>query len=737
MHKTSITATSQKIYNLLFRKRAKEALDQLALMVKETHNSDLIDAHYNSEMTYKSLLRYTVEGFTDPERQQVYNRLLADIYRLTDRVTDFLQTRDGTGWLFETRRRLNALAESGLAGVFEDYLKESDHFAVASTVDADTGIPPVLDNLVRQLFEVMATQPRLTQHREPIRNILFGDDYLWPWQSLMTSALTINLLTSFQEANLQLLFDLCRHPHLQIKQRAFTGLLLVLFKYDQRLPLLPSVTTRIKELNDLFSSQMIQTILIQIIRTRETEKLTKRMNEEIIPEVARMQPNLRKKLDLDNILGEKFMEDKNPDWSNLFSDSPELMDKLEELSKLQMEGADLFLSTFKMLKHFPFFNEIHHWFLPFFYPNPIVNNALKEEKGPLADKDLLTSMADSGILCNSDKYSLIMSIPHMPSMQKEMMGKMFGAEIEAMKEVETSDRLVDPEKKALAISNQYIQDLYRFFRLHPRKSSFDDPFSWPMDFHNKWFLSLLAPGDNLALKLGEYLFEKDYYAEALEVYNKEITSGQPDKQKLQKLAFCHQQLGHYEQALKFYLQADLFGEAQVWNLKKIALCYRYLKNPEKALEYYKAAENMDADNLHTQVSIGDCLLELKEYEEALKYYFKVEYLDPKNHKVWRPIAWCSFVLGKFDQAGKYSEKAIQISPNRHDYMNLGHTLWCRGSRKEALDHYLKSMKETGTTLSEFINSFTEDQPILIQHGVDETDIPIMLDQLRYYLEEGS
>ncbi len=711
-------------------------MDHLSEMVKESHNSDLIDAHYNNEMTYKSLLRYTIEGFTDPERQKVYNHLLVDLYKLTDRVGDFLMTRDGSGWLFETRRRLNALPEQEVSDLFQNFFTEADRFMVASAIDINTSIPPVLETLLARLFEVIATQPQLANQNEPIRKILFGGDFFWPWQSLMTSALTINLLTSFQEANLQLLFDLCRHPNLQTRQRAVTGLLMVLFKYDQRLPLLPKVTSRINELNDHFSLSMLQTILIQIIRTRETEKLNKKMNEEIIPEVARMQPNLRKKLDLDNILGDKFMEDKNPDWSNLLSDSPELMSKLEELSKLQMEGADLFLSTFKMLKHFPFFNEIHHWFLPFYYPNPIVNDALKGETGPLGDPDLLTSMGESGILCNSDKYSLIMSIPHMPPIQKEMMGKMFGAEIEAMKEAESGDRLVDPEKEALSISNQYIQDLYRFFRLHPRKNSFDDPFSWPLDFHNKWFPALLSPDENLVLKLGEYLFEKDYYQEALEVYFKEVTTGEPNKQNLQKLAYCHQQLGHYESALKFYLQADLFGDAQVWNLKKIALCYRYLKNPEKALEYYKAAEQTDADNLHTQVSIGDCLLELKAYDEALKYYFKVEYLDPKNQKVWRPIAWCSLVLGKFEQAAKYSQKAIDKAPNHHDYMNMGHTLWCKGARKEALEYYLKSIRQADTTLADFITAFIEDRPILIQHGVDETDIPIMLDQLRYYLEEN-
>jgi tetratricopeptide (TPR) repeat protein len=725
----------EQVCRLLADKRVKEALDMLAEMVKETHNSDLIDGLYNIEMTYKSLLRYTVEGFTDPERQEVYNHLLLDIYKLADGIVDALLTRSGQGWIFDARRYLNSLPPEQRHVIVDNYLKEADQYKVSYTAESERALPYQLEKSLDGLFEMIATVPDFqVGQEEKIKKIFFGDTFFWPWQSVMVSALTLNLLASFRENNLELLFDLCSHENKQVKQRAFTGLLFVLFKYDNRLPLMPSVVQRIRDLNGEFSSGMIQTILIQIIRTRETEKLTKKMNEEIIPEVARIQPNLRKKLDLDNLLGDSFSEDKNPDWEDLFSDSPDLMDKLEELSRLQMEGADLFMSTFKMLKHFPFFNEMHHWFLPFFYPNPLVQDVLKDESGPFNDSDMLSSMADSGVLCNSDKYSLIISIPQMPQMQKDMMGKMFGGEIEAMHEVELSEELIDPEKKELFISNQYIQDLYRFFKVHPQKQSFDDPFEWKIDFHNKWFLNLLAPGENIALKLGEYLFGKNYFDEAAQVYLREMQKDTPEKQIIQKLAYCYQQQGDYEQALHHYLQADLYGDPQVWNLKKIALCYRYLKNADKALEYYKMSEQQKPDDLHTQVSVGHCLLELKQFDEALKYYFKVEYLAPDNHKVWRPIAWCSLVEGKMEQARKYCEKAIDENPTQHDFMNMGHITWCMGNRKEALNWYLQSIRHKDASLKEFPGAFAEDQPILIKHGVDAADIPIMLDQLRYYLE---
>ena len=51
-------------------------------------------------------------------------------------------------------------------------------------------------------------------------------------------------------------------------------------------------------------------------------------------------------------------EDKNPEWETFFKESPDVYNKLEEFTNLQMEGADVFLGAFAMLKQFDFFNEI-------------------------------------------------------------------------------------------------------------------------------------------------------------------------------------------------------------------------------------------------------------------------------------------------------------------------------------------------------------------------------------------
>lgn len=87
------------------------------------------------------------------------------------------------------------------------------------------------------------------------------------------------------------------------------------------------------------------------------------MREEIIPEMLKNVSSMRNmKFGFEESDEEK--DDRNPDWENVFEHSA-LGDKLREMNELQMEGADVYMSTFAPLKNFPFFKEPHNWFYPF------------------------------------------------------------------------------------------------------------------------------------------------------------------------------------------------------------------------------------------------------------------------------------------------------------------------------------------------------------------------------------
>ena len=386
-----------------------------------------------------------------------------------------------------------------------------------------------------------------------------------------------------------------------------------------------------------------------------------------------------------------------------------------------------------MLKLFPFFNDLPNWFMPFFTENPEIGKVI-ESTDEISNR-FLSAINKAPILCNSDKYSFCFSLQNLPKENREFMAEGMNAEMNQFNEIQDDEELTDPGKKAGFISNQYIQDLYRFYKLFPRKKDFEDIFDWRFDFHNKIAIGdILKEDDKVLRNIAEYYFSKNHFKEAAEIFTW-LLETEKNGELFQKLGFCYQKTGNFKKALEEYKKADLFESNKLWNYKKIAYCYRNLKKPEKALEYYQLAESLDEENLNIQMNIGHCFLELERFDEALKCYFKVEYLAPGNKNVRRPIAWCSFVTGKKEQAEKYFQKVINDSPGKHDLMNMGHVQWSMGKRKEALEYYKKSIAQKDFTENEFFEIFEEDLHILLEQGVEKDDVSIMLDQLRYFVEE--
>lgn len=718
------------ICNYLSHKNIKDSLDVLQVLVKESQNGDLIDNHYNIEFTYKNILKYTVEGISDPERQKIYNHLVRDVYHLADKVADLLLSKYSGELIYEIRNKYDVESFQSIIGEINTLWSSIE---LQKVVDPTAENKPEFHRLINDLFHIIWSYSTIGNNNKELLSQLFkSNTFPVHYKSVLIGGINLSLMNAYSYDYMQLLLELSDHPQDEVSGRAIVALILSLNRYDARLPLYPELYTQLFMMIEEKGLQaVIQSVVIQLIRTRETERISQKLNDEILPEVVKMHPKLKDKLDLDNLISDSLAEGKNPDWEDVFKDSPNLMDKMEELTQWQMEGADVFLSTFKHLKHFSFFNEITNWLLPFYPTQPEVQHALLNEDAVFSNQSLLDGLASSRFLCNSDKYSLILSIPHMPQIQKEMMGQMFSAEIEQMVEMQKDEAMLQANQKKLISSNQFIQDLYRLLKVHPQRHQFDDFFAQKMDFHNRWFYKQLTDDGSLR-EIGEYYFKKNYFNDALEIFDS--LNDKEVEEIVQKKAYCYQQLGNYAEALKCYLQADLIKSESVWNKKKIALCYRHLKNPQMALQYYKEAEKFGPDNLHTQVLIGHCLLELEDFEEALKYYFKVEYLDPGNNKVGRPIAWCSFVLGKFDQAEKYYHKLLVSEKNKHDLINLGHTLWCKKNRKEALSYYQKSIQLANHSLVEFIETFEGDISYLRKHGIESGDIPLMLDQIRYSLE---
>lgn len=73
-------------------------------------------------------------------------------------------------------------------------------------------------------------------------------------------------------------------------------------------------------------------------------------------------------------------------------------------------------------------------------------------------------------------------------------------------------------------------------------------------------------------------------------------------------------------------------------------------------------------------------------------------------------------------------KIIGQKPLAIDYMNAGHVAWAMGDIQKAAALYGKSITANGNR-ERFLEMFRKDEEALLKQGIQEEDIPLMLDLL--------
>jgi tetratricopeptide (TPR) repeat protein len=725
-----------QVFDYISKSRIKDAFDTLEILSNQCRNRDFklqLDGHVD---TYVNMLKYAFEYSDDPQKEKVYNRLVRDIISLADDIKEEIIRSNNLLNYYTLRITPESLAESAIL----DISKMIEQIDLQHETGKETKDLTETDRIynsheykdnIRALFRIIwhADEMKDTEINL-LKKISRSDAVTWYDKCLLVSGLTLSLIRHFDSGKIDLLFSFYESGQMQVWHRALVGLVIGLSFYDRRIEYYPEILQRLKALQGIKQvDKTIEIIIQQFVKARETEKITRKIQHEIIPEMIRIKSKLEEKLDLENLLSSMNSEDKNPEWETFFKDSPDVYHKLEEFTNLQMEGADVFLGAFAMLKQFDFFNELNNWFLPFYKENDYISASFEDNAEGVDLKQLGDGIERSNFLCNSDKYSFCLNIRHMPAFQKSTVMELFNMELKAMNEMALDDELINADAQTKVIITQYFQDLYRFYKLHPLRAEFDDLFKLPVAIYETGFFKRWIDDVNVLRNIGEFFFEKNYFNDALLIFQQLVETNN-NYELFEKIGYCFQQTGEFEKALEYYHKAELLDKNKLWLITRIAGCYKKKGELELAVGYYLEAEKLEPDNLQVEAFLGHIYMEMGDFEKALKYYFKVEYLQPDNHKVYRPISWCSFMLGKFDNASKYLEKSLPQGADKNDYLNLGHVYWCRGDKQKAIENYRLSLKASNMEVDWFSKVLYDDSRYLAVHGIHAIDIPLMIDYIR-------
>ena len=740
MNSTQIKDFIQKTNQLIEKKELKNAFESIEVIAEELHNWKITDKLNELKNNYKYMLHYLIEGSDDPEQEKIYNKLIRDTFKLTIDAAEAAMVSESSELFFEKVRVSSVRSPLSLQEYREEIKKKDDTRSLLSLFEEGEEKKNRAKNneqeherIVSEMFYSIFSAPRANVDEiKAYNNFIFDESIPVDDKSMFISALMLNIMQRFDVRKILFLLECCSHENMQISMRAIISLTPILQQYHSRWHLYPELNSRLALLSDEgFFRRRLLIAIIQFIQSRETEKITKKLTEEILPEMMKLSPIIGKKIKMDEWMGETGMDDKNPEWQKILDDAG-ITDKLEEFSNLQLQGADVFHSTFSNLKSYPFFGEMSNWFLPFSLRQSELQSFISED---IENEGVIKSITNATFICNSDKYSLCFSIMMMPQEYRKMMSSQLGAESEELKNMRDEEFAINPHQEEEAVCKQYVQDLYRFYKVYPRKNDFTDIFAFPLNFHEIDAISSIISLPKNLEKIALYYFEKNHLPEALSAYEILSEIDTNNSEVWQKIGYCKQQLANIDGALKAYLHAELIESNNTWVLRRIAQCYRLLKQPEEALQYYKKLEKLHPDDLNIQLNIGHCYLELKEYEEALKNYFKVEWIDDTNTRVWRSIAWCSFVLHKFDVSQRYYLKIIEdeANTNSQDLLNAGHVELALGNMKEAMRYYSESIGKI-KNIKSFKALLKSDFKELELAGVDLKIIPALLDKIEYDLD---
>lgn len=711
-----------KAASLIDSWRLTEAMDTVGEMLVRAGLGKMTDEVNHLRETYKYMVHYMLEGVPDASRDKVLSDIRDRLLTLSDHAVREEKGKENSD-IYSSALRYNKLRGESIRELMERYSELNSMNALSEAADAeDPSIIREKEAILTSLFDAIFISFGAKSDYRLIVDATqsdYPDDLL---ASQTISALTLAELFYYDKEKLESLLDIYENARTaRIAAKSLLGIFLTIAAHPARVDGNSALKARLSLWNDdIETYRRLRETLRVIVGTRDTERVAAKMKDEVIPELTKIRPELLKSMqDMPAEIDPESMEI-NPEWEELL-DKSGLSKKMQELSEMQNDGADLMMVTFSNLKQFPFFNKVAHWFLPFHSNNTDLNLApeLREVV------EMLSTVGS--MICDSDLYSLALAVSHMPERQRNLVSSQFSAQFAQMKEQmkEDAPKSSTPEFDMEVV--KAVRDLYRFFKLFRNRQDFNDPFRKPINFISLPVIGEMLGDEEVVRLIGEFYFKRGYYREAFPLIKMVLDENPDDPSLWEKYGLCLQAMGKFSDAKDAYTRAMLMKQPTPWLLKRLAQMNRLLNNPVEYADYYEQAVALEPESVPTLMNAGKAWLEADSPSNALKHFYHANYLLPDNIKILRAVAWAELLNGNFVKSADYYAKIIAVSNDREDFLNAGHAAMMTGNLKEAVNFYRLSAEAAP---EEFELDFKTDLPELLKLGLDEKTASIVFDLVK-------
>lgn len=667
------------------------ALNKLdSLLSADTLFAPLRREAANLRETHTFMTNYALAGLADPTRGEMISRLGREISSLASRARRLSRSIDNPTLYYSTLRYEAMQPDSSLPTLADRLLDKSSQLSKMLFVDpqekADRTIRcrTELESIMRRWFRLLwVTYPLSEKDREAIGKILNSDTVTSTVKATTLGALMLGSLEEFDPARVTLVMDKVLDEDKEIAVRATVYLAIMLAMTTDR-----SVLTDFKARFDALAEQQrwrdnLRAVFTQLLRSRDTERVTRKLTDEILPTMKDMGKELT-----DRVKGDKInLEDiEQIDELQAMMENSELAAKMREMSEMQQQGADVLMTTFANLKNFPFFNEISNWFLPF---DPRQSDVAKVimEFGPMAE--LIASNPD---MCDNDRYSVTLAMAGMPQMQRDFIAKQLEANADQLAQMQASALDASSTGRDQLTAN-YVRSLYRFFKLFNRHNEFRDPFETPLNLLSVEQLSASLDRRELIREAADFFFTHGYMADALPLLT-DLERSMPGGEEATiyyRIGCAMLAMGHNAEALSYFEKSELFNEDDSQLLLKMAMTLRNLGNHRRAADYYRRVSRQRGGDDHIDLFTAASLTAIGAWNDAAALFYRIDYNRGLPRQSVRQLALCEYKLREYDKSVRTLSRITSLKAP--DYALLAASAMASGDYASAADRLSKSDAE--------------------------------------------
>ncbi len=388
-----------------------------------------------------------------------------------------------------------------------------------------------------------------------IQKIRESEEFSWYNRSVIVSALTISTLNGkvLDLKKLNSLIDFLSDFEPDIWEKSLVGIVLILYKWDSKLNLKKYSKTK--------------------------NRLTK------LKEIPQIQESLK--------LIEYELRNYRYNMSYESSVTKQLTEKLKN-------------------RTYPFWQQPHNWFLPFFRENPIIESILLTTKHRIEGLERLQDLLTHSYLSNAEKYSFCLELESFQT-----------------NELKSYIESLISHNKSCNYNHSFqiiLTDIFQFYTKFP-KLSFYNMLQKQVQVHESNFLSFIANEDNENKIRAEGFFASHNLDKALDSYEKIMLSSPNDYHAKRRVIYISMKSDQYDKALS-NLKTIKGRKVEDWDRIMKGICYASLEKYKRALvEFHKVKDKEEFDDWNFKV--GNCYFELEDYDEALQYYNNQ--LEKENH----------------------------------------------------------------------------------------------------------